>query len=380
MMYLKKKFYEYYIRPSIEFPYRMDRREFAFLFFNEDSMRRHISFKSKESLLHYLKANVPAHVYYSSAYYASPAANTMTEKKWMGADLIFDLDADHLPGAAHMSYEESLEKVKEELIKLLSFLTDDFGFEEKNISIYFSGGRGYHCHVNDPRVIKLGSQERREIVDYVMARGLDANQILIQKSIYTDKFIKTIEIAPSSPGWRGRIARAIISFLHDIRKMDREKAIETLIGFEGIGEKVAGQIYDALDDERMRLIENGKIDQMAAIKRLLKPLIRQIAVKLHSSTDEPVTADIKRLIRLPGSLHGKTGFKVTKIDLNKLEEFDPLSDAIVFGNDMVDVMVERPLKIKIKGEEFDIGKGKQKLPEYLAVFMVARKMAIKQIL
>lgn len=374
MNFLKKKFYEYYLKPDIKFPNRMERREFAFLFFNEDMMKRHISFKSKEKLLYYLKANVPAHVYYSSAYYQNPSADSMIEKKWMGADLIFDLDADHLPNANKISYEDSLEMVKKEMVKLLSFLIEDFGFDEKNISVYFSGGRGYHCHVLDKKAIELGSQERREIVDYVMARGINFNQIVVERNIYGRKYIKTIEIMPSSPGWRGRIARGIISFLHAIKEMEREEAINKLMEFEGIGRKVAEDIYDGLDDKRMKLIENGKIDQMTAIKRLLKPLVKQLAVKLHTSTDEPVTADIKRLIRLPGSLHGKTGFKVTKISIDKLEEFEPLKDAIVFGSDEIKIRIINPLKIKMMGKEFKL-KGIEKVPEYLAIFAIARGMA-----
>ncbi len=375
MNYLKKKFYEYYLKAEIEPPRRIERREFAFLFFNEDMMKRHISFKNKGWLLRYLKANVPAHVYYSSAYYGEPSANTMKEKKWMGADLIFDLDADHLPMAKKMTYEESLESVKEELKKLVSFLIDDFGFNEKDLSIYFSGGRGYHCHVHDKRVLDLGSQERREIVDYVTGRGIDYNHIVVERSIYGYGITRTIEISPSSPGWRGRIARAIISFLEEIKNMERDDAIEKLMGFEGIGKKVASDIYDGLDDNRMALIKEGKIDQMASIKRLLKPLMKELAVKLHSSTDEPVTADIKRLIRLPGSLHGKTGFRVTKVGIDALEDFNPLEDAIVFGDEMVSIKVIKPFKVKLKGEEFILKEGVTKVPEYVAVFAIARKFA-----
>jgi len=39
--------------------------------------------------------------------------------------------------------------------------------------------------------------------------------------------------------------------------------------------------------------------------------------------DERVTLDIKRLIRHPGSLHGKTGLKTVQISYSDLERFDP---------------------------------------------------------
>ena len=62
--------------------------------------------------------------------------------------------------------------VKKETQKLLTFLLSDFGITESRISVVFSGGRGYHIHVRDPSVFALGSDERREIVDYLTGRGL----------------------------------------------------------------------------------------------------------------------------------------------------------------------------------------------------------------
>ena len=37
----------------------------------------------------------------------------------------------------------------------------------------FSGGRGYHIHIFDPKVLTLESPERREIVDYITGLGID---------------------------------------------------------------------------------------------------------------------------------------------------------------------------------------------------------------
>lgn len=364
MRWLKNKFFSYYMRPSIEFPNRFERREYAFIHFNEDTMHRHISFKARDDLLTYLKTNVPAHVYYSSAYYRNPSADSMQAKQWMGADLIFDLDADHLPHADKLTYEEALEKVKEELVKLLDFLVEDFGFGKEEIAVYFSGGRGYHCHVHNKKVLELGSQERREIVDYLTGRGLDFREII------------KVEVNVNAPGWEGRISKAIINFFEEIRKMEKEEAIQILTEIEGVGRKIAEDIYNNLDEKRMKRIRSGKLDQAPAFKKILKPLVKKIAVSLYSQTDEPVTADIKRLIRLPGSLHGKTGLRVTKIDINKIEEFEPLRDAVVFNENLVKIKVEKPFKIKMMDENFDLKKGMAKVPEYVAVFAIARKLAV----
>ena len=84
-------------------PPSLEQREWGFVLFNpggaEMRMRRHVGFSGKEELDQYIRNLVPQHTYYSTAYYEKPDAGTMAEKGWCGADLIFDLDADHSCGA-----------------------------------------------------------------------------------------------------------------------------------------------------------------------------------------------------------------------------------------------------------------------------------------
>src|SRR5699024_11788069 len=82
----------------------------------------------------------PRHVYFSAGRYDDPAANAMDEKGWQGSDLVFDLDADHLPTVelGEDSYGEMLAKCKKALLRLLDFLENDFGF--RDLTIVFSGG------------------------------------------------------------------------------------------------------------------------------------------------------------------------------------------------------------------------------------------------
>ncbi|OYT61434.1 DNA primase [Thermoplasmatales archaeon ex4484_30] len=378
MMFLRKKFLKYYAQPSIEFPNRFSKREYGFLFFNEQHMIRHVSFARREELLSFLRRNAPAHVYYSSAYYEKPDAPTMPEKKWLGADLIFDLDADHIPGTEKMGYEKMLEVVKNELKKLVSFLIDDFGFEE-NLSIFFSGGRGYHCHVNHPKILQLKSQERREIVDYITARGLNMSSILKERVVHRDgKNIETSLVMPSidEPGWRGRMSREMFNFFEKIKKMKKEEAVNYLLSFEGIGEKTAEEAWiDLQDERRMERMKQGLVDLTTPIKKCALRVVEECRVHGLGRPDEPVTGDIRRLIRLPGSLHGKTGFRVTRVKIDGIDEFDPLRDAIVFGDEAVKVKILKPYKVKMKGEFFSLKEGETEVPEYLAVFLIGMKIA-----
>ncbi|HLE47321.1 MAG TPA: DNA primase small subunit domain-containing protein, partial [Candidatus Thermoplasmatota archaeon] len=129
-------------------PDRFARREFGFLLHGQKFFLRHVGFPTQREFREFLVRRAPAHSYYSTAFYKDPDAKTMVEKGWLGAELIFDLDADHVPGAEKLGYRAQLERVKEHFLRLVEdFVIRDFGFKESDLLLTFSGGRGYHCHV-----------------------------------------------------------------------------------------------------------------------------------------------------------------------------------------------------------------------------------------
>jgi DNA primase small subunit len=381
--FLKNSFQTYYESNNMELPDRFGRREFAFLFFGGKGMVRHLGFEKRELVWNFLADRVPQHAYYSSAYYGKPDAGKMIEKNWMGAELIFDLDSDHLPNAEKMGYVESLAAVKKEFIKLVNeFLLGDFGFQEKHLELYFSGGRGYHCHVKDPLVLDLDSNERREIVDYITGRDLQDSlifheQVTGRKSYGGISFAsgKTLKMpTPDQGGWKGRISQGIIELIDEIKKSeDPEKKLQEY----GVSQRDAQRLVQELSEERLQRIKGGLLDQTKTIRKFfLNNALRKTAVSLCAGeTDEPVTCDVKRLIRLPSSLHGKTGFKVVKIMVDDLKDFDPLQDAVVLSDDPVRITVNHPVCLKMKNQQFTLQEGEQEIPTYLAVFLVGRKDA-----
>ena len=381
--FIKDKFREYYKTSEIELPDRFGRREFAFVFFGSRGMLRHLSFYRKKILKNFLIEKVPAHVYYSTAYYQNPNAPTMQEKNWMGAELIFDLDSDHLPDANKISYEKQLELVKDEFYKLVNdFLLGDFGFDEKNIELFFSGGRGYHCHVKDPKILNLDSSERREIVDYITGRDL------IDSLLFREHITRTINVKgrnvpsektlimprPTEPGWSGRISRGLIEIIDEIIKS--ENPIEKLEEY-GVKKDTAEKLLADLSEERLNRIKEGRLDQSKTIRKFfLNNALRRTAVSMSAGeTDEPVTCDVKRLIRLPLSLHAKTGLKVFRITIDKLGDFNPLKDAIVFTDNPVEVDLNYNINLKMNEEKFDLKIGENIIPTYLAIFLIGGKLA-----
>lgn len=381
--FLKRSFQDYYASNRIELPDRFGRREFAFLLFGGKGMIRHLGFNRREQIWDFLEDRAPMHAYYSSAYYQHPDAAKMQEKLWMGAELIFDLDSDHLPNAENMGYVESLVEVKKEFVKLIhEFLLGDFGFQEKHMELYFSGGRGYHCHVKDPTILDLDSNERREIVDYITGRDLQDSLIFHEQATsrrsygsYSFAAGKTLKMpTPDQDGWRGRISRGIIDLVNEIKKSeDPEKKLMEY----GVKPQDAQRLVLDLSEERVNRIKDGLLDQSKTIRKFfLNSALRKTAVTLSAGeTDEPVTCDVKRLIRLPSSLHGKTGLKVVRIEVDELKEFDPLRDAVVLPDDPVEIVVHREVSVNMNDEAFHLEEGQQKAPTYLAVFLLGRKEA-----
>lgn len=381
--FVKNRFREYYKTNKIGLPDRFGKREYAFVFFGGRGMYRHVAFDKKTGFTRFLKDRAPQHAYYSTAYYQKPDAPTMQEKNWMGAELIFDLDSDHLPNAEKYTYEKQLMMVKKEFYKLVNdFLIDDFGFDEKYLDLFFSGGRGYHCHVHDPKILRLDSNERREIVDYITGRDIQDSLIFREQVTNTIKIggrtvpsMKTLKMpSPNAPGWKGRISRGLIEIIEEITTSDNP---EEKLREYGVGKKSAEKLLNDLSEERIKRIKQGNLDQSKTIRKFfLNNALRKTAVTMSAGeTDEPVTCDVKRLIRLPGSLHGKTGFKVTKTTLDDLEDFDPLTDTVVLPETSVKIELNQSVEIRLKDEDFNLKEGVEEVPMFLAVFLIGRRLA-----
>jgi DNA primase small subunit len=395
--FLKSRFQNYYRSAEIGLPDRLPNKEWAFIFYDETSekmMHRHKAFGSPGEALDYLYGMAPAHVYHSTAYYEFPSEKKMNEKNWLGAELIFDLDADHVPNAPR-NYSDMLELVKKEAFKLLDFLLDDFGFSERDIELVFSGGRGYHFHIMNPKVLTLGSPERREIVNYVSGKDIDFKYFFREVAMdgefgtgsKTFKGIKNVPVkctlAGYDSGWGKRIAIYLTDYMKaECKKRYKKDMFPELRRHDKIGDTTIKKLINITNNESSLkdILEKGRLDFDVRNFKDIAAYFMQDSVEnfLHrfgASVDEPVTADIKRLIRTPGSLHGGSGMLVKKLDLSELENFDPLNDAVVFGERPVKVTVSKPFSVQLKGKDLKVEEGLQEVPEYAAVYLICRGVA-----
>jgi DNA primase small subunit len=376
--YLEGRFGDYYRRSGVSLPPAADRREWGYIPWSAGSttMVRHQSLLDIGDLGDFLHRTAPRHVYFSSARFSDPGAGSMDEKGWQSADLVFDLDADHLPGVdpEEASYAEMLAECKEALLRLLSFLDDDFGFEET--SVVFSGGRGYHVHVRDPEIRGLDSEARREIVDYVRAIDLDREGLIETESNQGT----TRRVLRRRGGWGARVHAGLVDLAETLREMEETAALERLQELDGIGEgraeTILGQLRHNFDAIRAGNVEAGG----PGTRILVDTLAEDVVDSDTAPIDEPVTTDTKRLIRLPGSLHGGSGLAVTPLDHADIDDFRPLEDAIPgrFRGRDIRITVTDPGEVTFDGDTFSIQEGKHSVEECLGVFLMSRGRAEKR--
>ena len=351
-LYLQRRFSDYYAGNKLFVPREMQRREWAFVAIStlpDFVMQRHMSFGSEMELRTHILSKPPAHIYYSSAFYTDPGAEKMEDKGWLGAELIFDIDADHISGKGN-----KLQRAKKEIMKLYEILENRFGVKE--MEIVFSGSRGYHIHVLDKDFMGLGSAERREIVEFLTLSDYRIT------------------------GFDGRLEEIYGCMAEVLRKALKSGKLEELLKSDGIGGKQKARIIGLLSDDAISArIKKGDFTFLGKSKRVenfVNFLIEACAKKISVEVDAPVTGDVKRLIRLPNSLHGKTGLVAKLLSYDELESFDPFSDALAFGEERVRVVVKKKVKFRMNGEVYELHPGNVKLPECAAIFLMCRGLAV----
>lgn len=307
---------------------------------------RHKAFSDMNDVRRFICERPQHSCFYSTAYWKKPHELKMADKNWLGADLIFDLDGDHLPGVTDKDFPAMIAVIQEQAWSLWNdFLEPDFGFSEDHLQVTFSGHRGFHLHYRDPKFFHLDSEARRELVSHIRGEGVEVSDLLERSR------------NPNATGWAKRVSKGIksvISKLDQINQgdvkllniitanlqemMDRE-GLKGLRGKSSI-EKLAELMQDT--NRRERVID-GRLTALNNHGLLFQNLIRaDTSVVLGSAgeTDEVVTIDTRRQIRWPGSLHGKSGMRVTEFPLSRLDpdksdSFDCLSEGIALSRDEI---------------------------------------------
>ena len=286
---MQSHFHDYYAGldyKMLELP-DFTKREFGFLRPDKKEMIRHLAFSDALSLKKYLVALPPSHVYSSTALYERPSEPDMNAKGWIGSEMIFEFDADHMkelrdkPNVKRGVLDNSDWSLVKDRTKHLiyDFLIEDFGLQDKEISINFSGNRGFHVRVRANDYIDLDQDARRRLASYINGADLDVDSVFTRLSARR----KVREITFSQPGWMERIRKIM-----DEKKMSAEDAVK-----------------------------EASLD-----------------------IDENVLLDLHRLIRHVHTLHAGTGLVVTPISIDGIDSFDPYVHAVVKSDEEVLVKME----------------------------------------
>jgi DNA primase small subunit len=413
--YLKRLFQAFYRETKSNIPIvtSFEQREFGFIPWDKQIMIRHMAFRNQEDLTKYLIENGPKHVYSSGTLYLQPDNSDMNKKEYQGCDLIIDIDVDHFytpckddhdqwyckecgtngmgmiskcPKCKSLKLKtlswicgECLEVAKKEISKLIyHFLIPDFGIKKSDMKIAFSGHRGYHLKIENKAIRTLSSESRREFVNYVTGENISF-EILGLREVGLNIY----GLMKNNIGW----SQKIVAKIQTILKNYSDIKLEHLLLKFGLKRNVVTSFLNSKEDFNEILSENRSLwiipnFGMATWKTFLNGIVHEIGAEI----DEPVTVDIHRLIRYPGSLHGATGFKVQEIGINELENFNPLNesnkkiDPVIFKSknfDKIGIIEQIVPPTEISGEKYGPFKKGDivELPHHIAVFLLCKGVA-----
>ena len=404
------KFSSYYRSPLVKLPSPslFNQREFACLLFRERAMVRHKHFVDQKALGAFIKDRVPSDVYYSCAYYETPDAE-MEKKGWSGADLVFDIDADHIPTSCNKIHDEftcsnsacgfegrgitpescpicgglkfevktwacdeCIDTTRNETRKLIDMLTKDFGFSEHEIHTFFSGHRGYHIHVENEAARFLDAMARKEIVDYVAGIGLSLFDKRGKETSGKGKTKKKRNPAAfnlNDYGWKRRLRRGMSEFISNATK---EKLADA-----GLAPRIAAVVFDKKKAILSRCLEDNLWESVPGVgTESWTKLAEHVRNLQAAQIDTVVTSDVHRLIRAEQTLHGKTGLLKVEFPVKDLDTFDPFRGAVAFNEGSVKVLVSSAPEFRMSEQTYGPFKNqKVELPTAAAILLILKGRA-----
>ena len=255
---------------------------------------------SEKDIPDFIADGITKREYISVAFYANPR----NRGGWEKAEYIFDIDAKDLPirsctcdGVCEICLGEALERVN----IMLDTLKGDLGL--KNIHLIYSG-RGFHIRILDPVMMEADSDLRGEVLKYVAGAE-------VPKSQYPN---------PSGKPYNFEHFSIPIAY----PAIFTEKVKYNILHLKG-DEKL-----DGINNRLMKDIVNNRDylydDDWGSFKQAIGPrrykdMVNAMARVNLATIDAKVTIDLKRILRLPSSLHSKVSMKC--VEVKNPETFDP---------------------------------------------------------
>ncbi len=278
------------------------KREFGFLMNNY--FTRNNSFQTPSKLLEFLKENGPAGVYVGAVYSLTPSKETpIADLSWVEREFIFDLDLTDFDSIrtcgckGKKTYCASCWTLIDDAMYFISeTLEEDFGVQD--YQWVFSGRRGVHCWVKDKIFKKFDQKLRMAIMDYLT---------LVSDEGSRSKIHFPLEHARSL---EKRIYRVLtMSFFKNLpQKLILKETNFTKNSIEFILKKYRDKRFLTIEEYLDVVNQMKRVSDETSIR-----LVKAIMKYRYPRFDKSVSIDTKRLLRLPGSIHGSTGKKCTLI-------------------------------------------------------------------
>ena len=293
-------------------------REFGFVSLSGKFYRNH-SFEDPKELQDFMIDRCPTDAYIGAVYDEPPSRETPIHTlEWVGHELVFDIDLTDYDAVrkhicdctgANQVCTRCWQLINVSIIMIDETMRQDFGMT--NIIWLFSGRRGVHAWILDSVGFNLSRDQRQSVIDYLsVVRGDDEKSRVQDRSKLSVDFRKRIE------------STVFEYYLKNIRRKD-------LISL-GLSASVASSIMKQLKHQEGHVNENLARQLNYRLGRVNKydEIIRRWAPRI----DHKVTIDLRRLLRMPTSIHGKTGRVARILDPGPkaISNFNPDNEPSIF--------------------------------------------------
>jgi DNA primase small subunit len=285
----------------------LNKREFGFDHLGKGPNDRYRVFRDTDMLKKFIRYRSPFAAYCSVAFYKKPRKRG----DWLKSELIFDVDAKDLPirsCACDGVCEICLDEARTLVIDLLDTLKQDLGL--KNIHVIYSG-RGYHIRILDEEVMTLDSEGRSQVLKYLVGAEAPKSKYVAIDSSQKPYQLEHFSIPIGYPAvFTSRLK-------YDIMNLNGNEKIE--------------DINPKLLKDIIKYREMVKNNEWGLFKNKIGPIRYKNMIEGMSKinlglVDAKVSIDLKRILRMPTSLHSKVSMRC--MEVKNVDKFDPLKDAV----------------------------------------------------
>lgn len=355
ILFFTHKLRDYYAKHFVSCVVDISKREFGIGTFHSKISSRHLCFGNLNDFNNYLRTTTPFYISYSVSYFKKPESRPMSSKVWEASDIVYEFDADDYDLACNHEHtvwscenckqqgfgildvcpecscsttlkqwtcDVCLNKAKQDMLKLIDFLENEFKLDASTFIISFSGAKGYHVRITDPKILNLSKSARIQMMNYILGNDLELSKL----GFFQENNYWRLPSFKHSFGWAKKILNYIEYIFLNFSEQD-------YINEFGLSARRAKLIFSLKEDILNKMYHNNILSaNFSANQKFFKQLLDYAIDKLKLKIDPQSSSDIYKIMRVPDTIHGGTGFLSSFIkDKEALKKFDAFKDPVVLG-------------------------------------------------